>query len=233
MTILIDYDNLGRLKEMRLINIIEQILERSPVTSSNSQVSNCRLYGGWLYRGYKLTDLASKLSAQIRRDFPQVVQVLGQKIKINRPKLATSLICDEGNHFPNTFRTRSNLPPLRLESFPFAHCVDKGQCYLSGVHSFFRRKICGHDQCSVTPDDTFYRTEQKLVDSMIVTDLVHLSMFTKEPVVLVSGDDDMWPGIRYALINHVELIHFIPKSIRRRGNPFRKLRSEHYSLKRL
>ena len=218
---------------MRLINIIEQILERSPVTSSNSQVSNCRLYGGWLYRGYKLTDLASKLSAQIRRDFPQVVQVLGKKIKIKRPELATSLLCDKGNDFPNTFRIRSNPPSLRLERFPFVNCTHKDQCALSEVHSFFQKNICCHDQCTVTPNDTFYRAEQKLVDTMIVTDLVHLSTFIQEQVVLVSGDDDMWPGIRYALVNDIEITHFIPKSVRRKGNPYRNLSTQLYSLRRM
>jgi len=233
MIILIDYDNLARLKEMKLTEILEKLLEKSPIKSSRSQVSCCRLYGGWLFHGKKVTNLAAKLSAQITKDFPRVIRVLGHKVRFDRPELATSLLCDPGNVFPNTFRIRSYPPSLRVKNFPFRGCIKKDQCPLTDVDSFFRQKICVHDQCNVTPSETFYRTEQKLVDSMIVTDLVHLSTVTKEHIILVSGDDDMWPGIRYALINDVRITHIIPRSIKRRKNPYENLSTQNYFLERV
>jgi len=233
MIILIDYDNLGKLKEMRLSNIIEKLLNKTPIISSNEQVSSCRLYGGWLFKGTKLTKLAAKLSAQIQRDFPKGIHVSGQKLYFKRPELATSLLCDSGNNFPNTFRIRSLPPQVKVKGFPLEGCMQPENCALDRITSFWRNKDCALDSCSVTPDDMFYRAEQKLVDSMIVTDLAYLATFTKEHVVLVSGDDDMWPGIRYSLINNVNITHIIPDSKRRSTHPYKHLCTNLYSLKRL
>ena len=51
------------------------------------------------------------------------------------------------------------------------------------------------------------RREQKLVDTMIVADLIHLASRGETPIGLVSSDDDMWPGILSALNIGASVIH--------------------------
>ncbi len=76
----------------------------------------------------------------------------------------------------------------------------------------------------------FYRSEQKLVDSMITVDLIHFAMNKSESLVLVSGDDDMWPGIRYALLQDASIIHLVPKVTTRPGIPYKSLIMKGYSF---
>ena len=50
---------------------------------------------------------------------------------------------------------------------------------------------------------------------MIVIDLVHLAEMTSEPLIVVSADDDLWPGIRFVLLRGARVVHVVP----RRGGP--------------
>jgi hypothetical protein len=58
--------------------------------------------------------------------------------------------------------------------------------------------------------DLLSRPEQKMVDTLLVTDLVYLSLTEKSAIAVISNDDDMWPGIRQALLNGSTIIHVHP-----------------------
>ena len=73
------------------------------------------------------------------------------------------------------------------------------------------------------------REEQKLVDSMLVVDLVHFAETTDEPLVVVSADDDLWPGIRFVLLRGANVIHVIPRRGRVDRERYRLLETETYS----
>lgn len=73
------------------------------------------------------------------------------------------------------------------------------------------------------------REEQKLVDSMLVVDLVHYAETTEEPLVVVSADDDLWPGIRFVLLRGARVIHVIPRRSRLNRERYRLLETETYS----
>lgn len=64
---------------------------------------------------------------------------------------------------------------------------------------------------------------------MIVVDLVHYAMNLKKHLVVVSGDDDMWPGIRYALLQDALITHVVPKSLNRLDSPYKRLSTENYT----
>jgi hypothetical protein len=49
-----------------------------------------------------------------------------------------------------------------------------------------------------------------MVDTLLVTDLIYLSMTETSPIAVVSNDDDMWPGIRQALLNGSRIVHVHP-----------------------
>ncbi len=73
------------------------------------------------------------------------------------------------------------------------------------------------------------REEQKLVDSMLVVDLIHFAETTDEPLVVVSADDDLWPGIRFVLLRSARVIHVIPRRGRVDRKRYRSLETESYS----
>ena len=73
----------------------------------------------------------------------------------------------------------------------------------------------------------------RYVDSMIVVDLIHFAMHTKDHLVVVSGDDDMWPGIRYALLQNATITHITPEAPQWRRNQYKGLFTKGYIMKTL
>ena len=108
------------------------------------------------------------------------------------------------------YRRRSLPPGLQCIAAPFPGCADPSCCPVDSLDSFIRDGTCPVDGCVVAPRDVLERAEQKLVDSMIVIDLVHLAQATSEPLVVVSADDDLWPGIRFVLLRGARVVHVIP-----------------------
>jgi len=56
------------------------------------------------------------------------------------------------------------------------------------------------------------RSEQKLVDTMLTADMIYLAQAGVKDVCLVSSDDDLWVGIRTAILlgANVTQIHTMP-----------------------
>ena len=61
--------------------------------------------------------------------------------------------------------------------------------------------------CSTALGDLVKRNEQKLVDTLITADLIYLASRHPDVIVIVSSDDDMWPGIRSALALGASVVH--------------------------
>jgi uncharacterized LabA/DUF88 family protein len=65
---------------------------------------------------------------------------------------------------------------------------------------------CPDAACSQTPD-IIRRNEQKQVDTLMVADLAHLSLFEKcQNVVVVCSDTDIWPGILLCVNNNTSVL---------------------------
>ena len=60
-------------------------------------------------------------------------------------------------------------------------------------------------------DQVLTRTEQKLVDTMLVADLIHLASSGETSVAVVSSDDDMWPGMLMAMSHGAQIVHICTK----------------------
>ena len=229
MNFLIDFDNLPkRTQRKTLRQIIEILLDKIDFQSADSIVRvSCRLYGGWL-KGKTLSHKAEKLSKQISQDFPTAILLSGKpKILVNA-ELATSLVCDIQNDFTHTFRMQSP-PSFSVRRFPLQGCSEPSNCPILATNHFVFHGVCTHSDCNISPQEAFYRAEQKLVDTMIVVDLVHFSIHQKECLVVVSGDHDMWPGIRYALLQNASIIHIVPGVSNKRKNAYNQLITERYT----
>ena len=114
-------------------------------------------------------------------------------------------------------------------SAPFPGCAAPARCPIAALDPFIRNTKCPVEGCPAEPRTVLAREEQKLVDSMLVVDLVHFAEMTAEPLVVVSADDDLWPGIRFVLLRGARVIHVIPRRSRVDRDRYRTLETDGYS----
>ena len=208
MIVLVDYDNL-RLRQRGLLYFVKQLVGKVGVSWSSRETSiRCRLYGGW-FDGRRLSKRAQRLVPELKDHFPRrmAISVKSRVVHVLvTMELAESLVGDKIK-LTHTYRPRSLPADIACVSPPFPQCARPTDCTLSGLAPFVNNNECPSPRCDVTPTSVLWRGEQKLVDSMLVVDLVRLSQTAKEPIVLVSSDDDMWPGIRAALLTGARVLH--------------------------
>ena len=232
MIVLIDYDNLDALERSRgvrhVMTSLLHALGRRRVAGEQTVV--CRLYGGW-FDGTSLSPSAQVLGPELQREFPSAVSVAdeeGTHTVLVRAELARALVCDPRGQLTHTYRRRSLPPRLQCIAAPFPDCADPSGCPVASLEPFIRDGTCPVDGCVVAPRDVLVRAEQKLVDSMIVIDLVYLTQAMSEPLVVVSADDDLWPGIRFVLLRGAGVIHVVPHRGGSAPNRYRHLETAGY-----
>ena len=81
------------------------------------------------------------------------------------------------------------------------------------VHEFFSIGKCPDNTCTRTIDQLLTRSEQKLVDTMLVSDLIHLAYLGESSLAVVSSDDDLWPGMLMAMSHGVDVVHVCTKHL--------------------
>ncbi len=211
MIVLVDYDNLPRLERKRgLIHVATKIVETigSQRLRASARV-RLKLYGGWLENN-SLSPYAQRLSADVQRFFPRAISVVdsqGQARVIVRVDIGYSLEIEPAFSLSNTFRRRGVPKGLTCAAPPVLNCGNPANCAVSAFHSFVTNDECSDQACSVPLKDILTRHEQKLVDTMIVADLIYLASSGSSEVVLVSSDDDLWTGIKSALLIGTSVLH--------------------------
>jgi len=195
--VLIDFDNIE--KSLRTNNQeLENRLYRIVTANKYYKEINFRFYGGWDYQK-KASNSALALSPWIY-SYPHLIN----KTILNA-ELVRSLAF-ETNILPFTFRRRSKNYIFNVD--PSKICRNDSSCELFILNTILsNHKCCNNDLYSA-----FLFNEQKLVDSMISTDLLYLSSLKTTDLYLVSSDDDFIPTIRYLcyLGNSVSIIHTLP-----------------------
>lgn len=203
--LLIDYDNLlYEDKSKGLLYVIEKILKQfSPREIDNKNVL-VRLYGGW-YERNQATALSQNLNVEINADFPGVISLSDNQTNvIVGVELALSLTVEPTKLLFNTFRKRGIPSGLRANDPRVLGCI-KPQCPVIHVFDFIRHNRCS--SCSnIIPEDILYRQEQKLVDTMLTSDLISIAN-NEKTVCIVSSDDDFWPGILTAIQSGASVFH--------------------------
>lgn len=226
MIVLIDYDNL-RLGRRGLQYFVTRLLDGVGARWCLGERSvRCRLYGGW-FDGDRLSKGAERLAQEMQTEFPQRMRISdGSRVARMRVTMefASSLIGDTVS-LTHTYRRRSLPAGLTCANPPFRECAHPAACAVGGLAPFFNDSECPHPRCEVTPRKILRRSEQKLVDSMLVVDLVRLGQTASELIVLVSSDDDMWPGLRAALLHNARVLHVSA----RMPPQYQSLTSEGYS----
>jgi len=229
MDILVDYDNIERaIRHMGLEHVVRKIADvLEPCIDTSHNRLDFRLYGGW-YEGRNLSRMAQRLLTEIRRTFPLALgRKNGTPLGVVNVNLALSLMCDPRTTVTHTFRTRGLPPNIRCESPPWLSCVNKASCPIADLTSLFNTGLCPETSCPVTPETILCKQEQKMVDTMIVADILHHSAI-KSKCAVVTSDDDIWPGIKAAIIAGSDILHVQKNPVATIFPLFRALPSPQY-----
>jgi hypothetical protein len=112
--------------------------------------------------------------------------------------MAYSLEVEPARHLFHTLRTRSFGALIQCDPAAYASCVEPS-CPVKHVVDFLAKQKCTIQSCNVSQADLLRKTEQKLVDTMLTSDLLFFATLGQRELIVVSSDDDLWPGIRTAL----------------------------------
>jgi hypothetical protein len=213
MHVLIDYDNIHiSYRQRGLAYVIQQIADAiGPTLFAGTSRVTFRLYGGWLTET-GISRAAQRLAPDLG-SFPQAIVVSAGPHSarlIAAVEFAYSLICEPAVHLPYTYRERT-ATNLGCKPAPFHACANATGCPLSHLAGFINAGACPSHACAVQRDDVLFRPEQKLVDTLLVSDLLYLANSgSNDLLVVVSTDDDMWPGIRLALLGGRRVLQVHP-----------------------
>ncbi len=212
MTVLVDYDNVPKaITRLGISHVVSSIVSRiDPIEMGDgNRHITIRLYGGW-YDNNRFTQRAQNLSADIANKFPSTsVLADGSASVFVRCEMAYSLLADPSNHLFHTFRQRGIPEGLKADHPAMCGCTQQ-QCPIIHTYNFITNQVC--IQCrTIAPKDILYRGEQKLVDTMLTSDLIFSSR-SGGGLCVVSSDDDLWPGIVTTLKSGATVVHLHTKA---------------------
>ena len=214
MWLLVDYGNVDLIQKRRGLHyVVETLVNRiGPTHLKVNQTVNVRLYDGW-YDGIFLTRHAQDIATQIGAFSPSPICVRGHDqnfwVKVN-VELARSLLSIPSKDMLHTFRIRGFPSGLKCETPPFDNCVASKLCPWKKLPDFLRHRKCPTDGCELHPKNIIYKAEQKIVDTMLTSDMIEI-VLRNEEFVIASSDDDMLPGICLALSRGASVIHLQTK----------------------
>ena len=217
MDILVDYYNLSQRQRHRarqdrhrrvvdvVVDQIVSVIVPEHISSGEDRI-DMRLYGGW-YEDETPTHDAQEIDDALRANYPAVIaRELGLGIVLD-VQLAYSLRCNPAHHLLHTLRSKA--APRGLEFLaPSAHgCKLPDACPLRPGYDFFVRGRCPEQSCRVKGPLVTRRHEQKLVDTMLASDVFFNVHEQARRLAVVSSDDDLWPPISMALQFGVDVVH--------------------------
>lgn len=214
--VLVDYDNLlPNFKSLHPELLASELLHTMslPFLQGYDRI-NIRLYGGW-YSTTSMTQRAQLLASKLHPPaFPKHMNlVLPQattKFTVN-VELAHALKVEPARTVMHTYRTNRRATGVQAHP-PQKFSCSSPECPLPAIHKFISTASCHVPGCSVTCAEVLFKNEQKLVDTMIATDLIYLALTGESPICIVSSDDDLWPPIRLALTYKRKILHLHTRS---------------------
>ena len=211
---LVDFNNIPPKHQGRGVVQMLQSITKTIKLSDIPEIKgiNYRLYGGW-YHGNSITKKCQLVQADVGLNFPSIMSLYrGKKLLRIRAELGFSLICRPTIHLFNTYRTKSFPYGIKSKNKDTIGCqIDN--CPLDNLHYIIKKKSC--PRCSKNSNEFLSRGEQKLVDTMLSSDLLYLSK-KDESIILVSSDEDFFPVIIQALTLGTRIIHISP-NVDRKG----------------
>jgi len=210
MQVLVDFDNLTPATQQQgTVYVADKVFQSLAPVLALGQRLELRVYGGWDHGG-RLTPRAQRLRAELAASFPRVFNLVGGSPPVpivTTATLARSLLIEPMIPLTDTYRLRP--PPRRMFcDSPAAHgCVDPA-CPLVAVAHFIMSRNCPTAQCPIEFETIVTgHSQQKVVDTAIVSDLIELSANKEKEVAVLTSDDDIWPGMASAMHNGTLVYH--------------------------
>lgn len=182
-----------------------------------------RLYGGWMENGM-LTTAASLIQQELSANsifpmpHPKSTGLLRGGIE-----MATNLISIPFNIWDDTRKSKNGLPNIRVE-----HSALNENCYRNAdrcpaliLKTFLKKKTreCSVVGCDGTNASVFKTIEQKMVDTLLTCDLLHLSNIHSVSTIIVMTDDfDIHPAIATARHGYNKDVILIYRNKKRTAN---------------
>ena len=249
MYVLVDYDNIPlKLKNLGVDIVIDSLadslLNNAVAGDAADRDLRFRLYGGWFNAEGSLSRNAQKLTGKVQGTFPkdrEVVRIDGESNeRIGRQtihaEMAYTLLVDRNRQLHSTYRETKETD-FRIKCNNPSSVCKQTSCSLQNLHRFFDKKRCPDQACDVSVKDILEKEGQKLVDGMLMSDLIFLNENHEPSIVLASSDDDLWPAIIHVLVRgRSRLYHLraISNDTHRRSAPaegyVKGLRTHYYPL---
>lgn len=216
--ILVDYSN--AVKEASSLEPSLDYFIRSLLPhwqNANIEVRECivRLYDGWDEQT-RIVDAATgdvTLQSCLSRNAQEVARVVNrcypkrfQGITVY-VEMARSILAATRMVLPFTLRKKQEFHRLELarkEQF----CCESSRNHYEYLSEYVKKRRCCH--CK-KKDPILYITEQKLVDTMIVSDMLFLKDKTNF-IAVASDDDDMLPGVIQFVMSGGTVCHIRKRS---------------------
>jgi uncharacterized LabA/DUF88 family protein len=206
---LVDYNNLpAAIRNKGFRYIADIIVDAAGEHLSSVRSLTLRLYDGW-YRGTHTTRYANKVRLEIDRQQSFVAkQASGHSTRrfLVRIEQAFSVLDEPAKSVFHTFRPDRSAGGVRLQRGTDLGCRSPS-CPLDIVAGFISERACPVSECTIRCDSLLSRNEQKLIDTMICVDLIHLAAGQYGLAVVLSSDDDLVPAIRYACRRDLFVLH--------------------------
>ena len=207
--VIFDYNNVFcrsyNLTKERRESILISIISR--IVTSRPQVDyiEVRIYGGW-YQDKELTRTGSEvMSEHMAMDlFPIVTD---DKKIIRGEQIVVQSICDVDHIWYNTYREKSGIPRLIISRNARTTVCDenRAQCPIHILESFSRKtsRICNVEGCVSDNRSVFVHLGQKMVDAMMVCDILSFSNKPDTECIYILTDDvDLFPAIALSRSNN-------------------------------
>lgn len=196
---LVDFHNEAGSRESRLDNaqdyldvleaVVADITRSRRVVATGADEVIVRLYGGWYDAATRQPTLDHQLAATACARLAR----RWQRYRIN-PSCATTSLADPKVLFRSTLRSRNRAPQLR-NTFRAPSCGQVAACALHELTQWINGRCPQFQHCNVRRDDALGWFGQKMVDAMLSSDMFHLCLKERSPVVIVANDDDYVPSI--------------------------------------
>lgn len=183
--------------EKVLVDTIDMLRDQEP----DIDCVRIRLYGGW-YQGNVMTAKASVLSSLVPT-IESIFPILSPPHKIiGSVELATTLYL-QTHIWYDSYREKKGIPNLRIDHSKIGEvCLAQPElCPIKILRKFteHKSKVCHHVNCSTNHSEVFFERVQKYVDSMMVCDVIAMSMDPDMCAISVLTDDaDVFPSFSMA-----------------------------------
>ncbi|MYA07357.1 MAG: hypothetical protein F4060_09235 [Holophagales bacterium] len=207
---LVDYFNVARLPGHRpatyadhadaLEELVGLLLGAATALQPRPGFLKIRLYGGWHdERTNRTTDAREMLGAIARRHYPTLRPL---RVFVS---LADSLIALPRYELRHTLRLWNGIGRPRTRRH--GACAYPDTCPLGDLREWARGSCPKRPDCSVKTREAVLTERQKLVDTSMVADTMHLARHTSTDwIAVVSNDDDILPGLLAAAADNQQLL---------------------------